>query len=83
MEELIIRVQAQEVIVMARTEDNEDIENEDGYSYAVYDSAEAMNADETNEEGIVGGFCTGTISDALEMAQEAAEAVIKERSKNS
>lgn len=41
-----------------------DIENVEGYQYHIYESQEEYN--EGKDSG--GGFCTGTLSDVIEMA---------------
>lgn len=41
-----------------------DIENVEGYQYTIYESQEEYN----NGNDVDGGFCTGTLSDAIEMA---------------
>lgn len=52
-------------------------ETNEGYMYDIYE-CEASEVEEI-EDSIDGGLCTGTIKDALGMATEMAEEIIKRR----
>lgn len=69
MEEIIIKIH--KTTALSAVDDN----NEEGYMYDIYENESALKAD----KALDGGFCTTTMVNVLDMAQEQAQSLIMAR----